>query len=97
MHSVTLPSSATCRAPVTQPSVMERSLAARGDSNVAVGAGTGGAITTSSNVIAIGAGVLGDPLFLARRDNSCYIGNIHGRPVDPATAACLYSSMRTEN
>ena len=61
-----------------------------GNSNVVVGAGTGGAITNSSNVIAIGAGVLGESSVFGEADNSCYIGNIHGRPVDPATAAAVF-------
>ncbi len=61
-----------------------------GNSNVVVGAGTGGAITTSSNVIAIGAGVLGESSVFGELNNSCYIGNIHGRPVDPATVAPVF-------
>ncbi len=44
-----------------------------GNDNTALGAGAGGNVTTASNVICIGAGVLG-----ANVDNSCYIGNIFG-------------------
>jgi hypothetical protein len=44
-----------------------------GNDNTALGAGAGGNVTTASNVICIGAGVLG-----ANVNNSCYIGNIFG-------------------
>jgi len=44
-----------------------------GNDNTALGSGAGGSVTTASNVICIGAGVLG-----ANVDNSCYIGNIFG-------------------
>ena len=51
--------------------------------NIAVGISAGFNVFSADNVIAIGA--LG-----ANVTNSCYIGNIAGQPVDPATAAAVY-------
>jgi endosialidase-like protein len=55
-----------------------------GSNNVAIGGGAGSGIIHANNVIAINApgvsSVFGDA------DNSCYIANIHGAPVDGATA-----------
>jgi len=47
-----------------------------------VNAGTG--VTTATNVICIGVNIAG-----ANVDNSCYIGNIFGQPIDPATAIAV--------
>jgi hypothetical protein len=60
-----------------------------GDSNVAVGDEAGIAITTGSNIIAIGAGVSGVSSVFGQLDDSCYIGNIHGNVVSLATAAVV--------
>ena len=60
-----------------------------GDSNVAVGNDAGDGITTGSNIIAIGAGVLGVSTPFGQVDNSCYIGNIQGAVVDATTAASV--------
>jgi hypothetical protein len=51
--------------------------------NIAMGISAGFNVFSADNVIAIGA--LG-----ANVTNSCYIGNIAGQPVDPATAAAVY-------
>jgi hypothetical protein len=51
--------------------------------NIALGISAGFNVFSAENVIAIGA--LG-----ANVTNSCYIGNIAGQPVDPATAAAVY-------
>ena len=61
-----------------------------GDSNVAVGNDAGDGITTGSNIIAIGAGVLGVSTPFGQVDNSCYIGNIQGAVVDATTAASVF-------
>ena len=53
---------------------------ATGGFNIGLGVQAGFNITTANNVICIGGG--GE-----NTDNSCYIGNIVGKPVDPATAA----------
>jgi len=55
-----------------------------GSANVAVGWNAGQGVTTASNVICIGKDVLG-----ADVSDSCYIGNIHGATIDPATAAAV--------
>jgi hypothetical protein len=52
-----------------------------GSFNVAVGDGAGSAITTGSNIIAIGTNVSGVDSDLGELDDSCYIGNIAGQPV----------------
>jgi hypothetical protein len=52
-----------------------------GANNTMLGASAGLNATTASNVICIGANVIG-----ADVSNSCYIGNIFGQSVDPATA-----------
>jgi hypothetical protein len=54
-----------------------------GNSNIALGDGAGLGVTTASNVIAIGARG-------ADLGNSCYVGNIFGEPVDPATAIPVF-------
>jgi len=51
--------------------------------NMALGQGAGSQVTTANHVIAIGHP--GSNL-----DNSCYIGQIYGQAVDPATAAFAY-------
>jgi Chaperone of endosialidase len=48
-------------------------------SNTALGAQAGGGVTTANNVICIGTSG-------ANANNSCYIGNIFGQSIDPATA-----------
>ena len=53
-----------------------------GTGNTAVGVGAGENVTTASNVICIGT--LGDNV-----SNSCYIGNVYGAPVDPATGTLV--------
>jgi Chaperone of endosialidase len=53
-----------------------------GNENTAVGVQAGGNVTTASNVICIGS--LGDNM-----DNSCYIGNIYGAAIDPATGTLV--------
>jgi len=55
-----------------------------GSVNVVVGLDAGAFIDTGSNIIAIGAGVTGVSTGLGEFDDSCYIGNIHGQPIDPA-------------
>jgi hypothetical protein len=55
-----------------------------GSSNTAIGWNAGQGVTTANNVICIGKDVLGEDV-----DNSCYIGNIHGATIDPATAAAV--------
>jgi hypothetical protein len=52
-----------------------------GGSNTAIGWNAGQGVITADNVICIGKDVLG-----ADVNDSCYIGNIHGATVDPATA-----------
>ena len=56
---------------------------ATGLGNIALGISAGFHVFTADNVIAIGS--LG-----ADVTNSCYIGNIYGQPIDPATAAVAY-------
>ena len=88
MRSVIWLSSATCRAPLTQPSVMNALLSCTGgDLNVAVGSGAGGGITTGSNIIAIGAGVSGVSTQFLARWMTAAISAIFTVPVDPGTAA----------
>jgi Chaperone of endosialidase len=53
-------------------------LVSTGNENTAVGVQAGGNVTTASNVICIGSP--GNNV-----DNSCYIGNIYGAAIDPAT------------
>jgi hypothetical protein len=53
-----------------------------GNLNTALGANAGNSVTTASNVICIGASG-------ADADNSCYVGNIFGQPIDPATATLV--------
>ncbi len=55
-----------------------------GGANIGLGFNAGLNVTTASNVICIGASLLG-----ANVDNSCYIANIHGATIDPATAAAV--------
>jgi len=55
-----------------------------GGSNTAIGWNAGQGVSTASNVICVGANVLG-----ADVSDSCYIGNIHGATIDPATAAAV--------
>ena len=50
-----------------------------GDSNIMIGTGSGNNVTTAANVICIGSSG-------ANVDHSCYIGNIFGATIDPATA-----------
>jgi hypothetical protein len=50
-----------------------------GSGNLALGAGAGSAVTTANNVIAIGATA-------SNQSESCYIGNIFGKIVDPASS-----------
>jgi Chaperone of endosialidase len=52
-----------------------------GENNTALGSIAGQQVFTASNVICIGANVLG-----ADVDDSCYIGNIHGQGIDVGTA-----------
>ena len=52
-----------------------------GANNTALGSIAGQQVFTASNVICIGANVLG-----ADVDDSCYIGNIHGQGIDVGTA-----------
>jgi hypothetical protein len=52
-----------------------------GNDNTALGRSAGSGVTTANNVICIGANVPGENV-----SDSCYIGNIFGKPVDPATA-----------
>ena len=52
-----------------------------GIDNVAIGNGAGFNVVTASNVICLGANVFGGNV-----NNSCYIGNIYGQPIDPASA-----------
>ncbi|MGE5212987.1 MAG: tail fiber domain-containing protein [Nitrospirota bacterium] len=54
-------------------------LASTGNLNTALGASAGSNVTSANNVICIGAAG-------ADLDNSCYIGNIYGATIDPATA-----------
>jgi hypothetical protein len=53
-----------------------------GTGNTAIGVGAGDNVTTASNVICVGS--VGDNV-----DNSCYIGNIYGAVIDPATATIV--------
>jgi hypothetical protein len=57
---------------------------AHGSSNTAIGWNAGQGVTTASNVICIGKDVVG-----ADVSDSCYIGNIIGATIDPATAAAV--------
>ena len=65
-----------------------------GNLNVALGlnAGTGIAtgITTGSNIIAIGFGVSGISSVAGEVDDACYIGNIWGQGVNPATSRFVF-------
>ena len=54
-----------------------------GNNNIALGYGAGTVVMTANNVIAIGSGG-------ADLSNSCYIGQIFGQPVDPATAVPVF-------
>ena len=54
-----------------------------GTFNIALGDGAGGGVNTASNVICIGARG-------ADLSNSCYVGEIFGQPVDPATAVPVF-------
>ena len=90
MRSVTLRWKTTHRAPVTQLSVMTRSVTnVDGSGNVAVGDEAGTGLGPSvNNCIAIGAP--GDGPF-AILDNTCFIGSIFGEPVsDPGTQVPVY-------
>ena len=49
-----------------------------------VGAFAGNSVTTATNVICIGENVFG-----ANVNNSCYVGNIFGQSIDPATATLV--------
>jgi hypothetical protein len=60
-----------------------------GNDNTALGAAAGGNVTTASNVICIGAGVLG-----ANVDDSCYIGNIFGSTSASGVAVLVNSNGR---
>ena len=60
-----------------------------GNDNTAFGAAAGGNVTTASNVICIGAGVLG-----ANVDDSCYIGNIFGSTSASGVAVLVNSNGR---
>ena len=53
-----------------------------GNLNTAIGVQAGSNVTTASNVICIGS--VGDNV-----DNSCYIGNVYGAVIDPATGAIV--------
>ena len=55
-----------------------------GSNNIGLGVNAGTGVTTASNVICIGVGIAG-----ADVDNSCYIGQIFGQSIDPATAAAV--------
>jgi len=55
-----------------------------GNNNTALGVNAGTGVTTATNVICIGVNIAG-----ANVDNSCYIGNIFGQPIDPATAIAV--------
>jgi hypothetical protein len=54
-----------------------------GNDNIALGDGAGIGVGTANNVICIGAAG-------ADLGNSCYIGQIFGQPVDPATAVPVF-------
>jgi hypothetical protein len=54
-----------------------------GSYNVCVGEEAGSGITIHNNIIAIGAGVSGISSAFGEVNNSCYIGNIFGKSVDP--------------
>jgi len=53
-----------------------------GNGNTAIGVSAGVNVTTASNVICVGT-------FGANVDNSCYVGNIYGAMIDPATATLV--------
>ncbi len=55
-----------------------------GGSNIGLGVNAGTGVTTANNVICIGVNIAG-----ANVDNSCYISNIFGQLVDPATATAV--------
>ena len=55
-----------------------------GSNNIGLGEGAGGNVTTANNVIVIGENVMG-----ANVDNSCFIGNIYGAIIDPATVTAV--------
>jgi uncharacterized coiled-coil protein SlyX len=55
-----------------------------GNNNTALGVNAGTGVTTATNVICIGVNIAG-----ANVDNSCYVGNIFGQPIDPATAIAV--------
>jgi hypothetical protein len=61
-----------------------------GNSNVPLGVSAGTGITDGTNIIAIGAGVSGISSAAGQVDDSCYIGNIHGAGVEPATSAVVF-------
>jgi hypothetical protein len=58
-----------------------------GSANTALGFGAGNNVTTASNVICIGSGVVG-----ANVNNSCYIGSIFGQPSSGGAAVFINSS-----
>jgi len=58
-----------------------------GSANTALGFGAGNNVTTASNVICIGSGVVG-----ANVNNSCHIGSIFGQPSSGGAAAFINSS-----
>jgi hypothetical protein len=60
-----------------------------GLSNTALGAAAGGSVTMASNVICIGANVIGEDV-----SNSCYIGSIFGQTSSGGTAVYINSSGR---
>jgi hypothetical protein len=60
-----------------------------GNSNSCFGASSGFGITSGNNIIAIGF-VSGVSSVAGQVDNSCYISNIIGAGVDPATAAQVF-------
>ncbi len=53
-----------------------------GGNNIALGVAAGSSVTTANNVIAIGSAG-------ADVSDSCYIDNIHGATIDPATALAV--------
>jgi len=57
---------------------------ASGSNNIGLGVNAGSGVTTANNVICIGTNVAG-----ADVSDSCYIGNIYGASIDPATAAAV--------
>ena len=55
-----------------------------GSNNIGLGVNAGSAVAMANNVICIGTNVAG-----ADVSDSCYVGNIHGATIDPATAASV--------